>query len=182
MTSENSPSPPSQPGEWSLKQIEECFSRPLPKAMLGIIKEKGNAAYIPWYRAVTILNKYCPGWCWEIVKLQMSADRIFLVGRLSVPTSNGLIYREATGTEELKRLVLNEKTQNKEIAELAYGDPSSNAESMAFRRAAAKFGLGLQLYEKETTQQYPNQTKYNRNSYQQISPAPPTQPLNHEYR
>jgi hypothetical protein len=30
--------------------------------------------------------------------------------------------------------------------ELAYGDPSSNAESMAFRRAAARFGLGLYLY------------------------------------
>ncbi|QYO62305.1 hypothetical protein [Leptolyngbya sp. 7M] len=32
--------------------------------------------------------------------------------------------------------------------ELAYGDPSSNAESMAFRRAAARFGLGLYLYSK----------------------------------
>jgi len=32
--------------------------------------------------------------------------------------------------------------------EIAYGDPSSNAESMAFRRACAKFGLGLYLYSK----------------------------------
>jgi hypothetical protein len=31
--------------------------------------------------------------------------------------------------------------------EIAYGDPSSNAESMAFRRACANFGLGLDLYE-----------------------------------
>jgi len=27
-----------------------------------------------------------------------------------------------------------------------YGDPSSNAEAMALKRAAAKFGLGLYLY------------------------------------
>jgi len=31
----------------------------------------------------------------------------------------------------------------------SYGDPQSNAESMAFRRAAARFGLGLHLYEGE---------------------------------
>jgi hypothetical protein len=30
-----------------------------------------------------------------------------------------------------------------------YGDPSSNAEGMALKRAAAKFGLGLYLYHKE---------------------------------
>jgi len=36
-----------------------------------------------------------------------------------------------------------------ESVELAYGDPSSNAESMAFRQATAKFGLGLYLYEKD---------------------------------
>ncbi len=36
-----------------------------------------------------------------------------------------------------------------ETVELAYGDPSSNAESMAFRRAAAKFGLGLYFYSKD---------------------------------
>ena len=29
-----------------------------------------------------------------------------------------------------------------------YGDPTSNAESMALRRAAAKFGLALALYDK----------------------------------
>ena len=63
-----------------------------------------------------------------------SNNRLFLVGRLTIPTCKGNIYREATGTEEL--------------ACSSYGDPSSNAESMAFRRAAARFGLGLYLYKK----------------------------------
>ncbi|MGC9506191.1 hypothetical protein [Baaleninema sp.] len=51
-----------------------------------------------------------------------------------MPTADGMVVRHATGTEELNCN--------------SYGDPSSNAESMAFRRAAAKFGLGLYLYQK----------------------------------
>jgi hypothetical protein len=31
---------------------------------------------------------------------------------------------------------------------VCYGDPSSKAEAMALKRAAAKFGLGLYLYQK----------------------------------
>lgn len=57
--------------------------------------------------------------------------------------------REATGTEELKELTTDKTTGETITRELAYGDPSSNAESMAFRRAAARFGLGLYLYDKD---------------------------------
>ncbi len=66
-------------------------------------------------------------------------------GRLILNTVDGIIWKEATGTELLKEW--SEKKQ--EMTELAYGDPSSSAESMAFRRAAAKFGLGLYLYDKD---------------------------------
>jgi hypothetical protein len=48
-----------------------------------------------------------------------------------------VFYREATGTEE-------EPDEDEKM----YGDPSSNAEAMALKRAAAKFGLGLYLYQK----------------------------------
>jgi hypothetical protein len=53
---------------------------------------------------------------------------------LSIPCLEGVVSREATGTEdeELK----------------GYGDPSSNAEAMALKRTASKFGLGLYLYQK----------------------------------
>ncbi len=71
-----------------------------------------------------------------------------MVGRLTIPTSEGNVYREASGTEELKREKYNKDTNSYEMKEIAYGDPSSNAESMAFRRCAARFGLGLYLYEK----------------------------------
>lgn len=66
--------------------------------------------------------------------METTHERIFLIGRLTIPTSEGKISREASGTELLNCS--------------SYGDPSSNAESMAFRRACAKFGLGLYLYNK----------------------------------
>ncbi|MBE9040708.1 DUF1071 domain-containing protein [Oscillatoriales cyanobacterium LEGE 11467] len=141
---ENKLQPPSHPGEWTLKQIQDAIKRPLPQSMLKKLKDKGNAPYVPWFRVCPILDKYAPGWTWEIRSTHLSDDRIFIVGRLTLPTAGGDVWREATGTEELKRL--DRKTG--ELTELAYGDPSSNAESMAFRRAAAKFGLALYLYEK----------------------------------
>jgi hypothetical protein len=100
-------------------------------------KKTGQVAklpYIPWHTANRVLDKYAPGWTWEIVKLHTCENQLFLVGRLTIPTAEGNIYREATGTESLTTS--------------SYGDASSNAESMAFRRCAARFGLGLYLYDK----------------------------------
>ena len=129
------PAAPTAPRQLTLSQIEEILSRPLPKNLLRTKEIKGNKiTYIPWYAANRILSKYCLGWTWEIVNVQSTNDRIFLVGRLTIPTSEGNVYREASGTESLNCS--------------SYGDPSSNAESMAFRRACAKFGLGLYLYDK----------------------------------
>ncbi|MEM8723109.1 MAG: DUF1071 domain-containing protein [Cyanobacteria bacterium P01_G01_bin.39] len=147
--SSNKITPPSHPGEWSLVQIQEAFKRELPSGMLKKLpSDKGNAMYLPWYTVNKILDKYSPGWTWEIKDTLISRDRLFMVGRLTIPTSEGNIYREAAGTEELKRHTYDKKLERYVDKEIAYGDPSSNAESMAFRRCAARFGLGLYLYEK----------------------------------
>jgi hypothetical protein len=65
--------------------------------------------------------------------LNSVGGKLILIVRLSVPCAEGVVYREATGQED-------------EALE-SYGDASSNAESMSLRRAAAKFGLGLYLYD-----------------------------------
>jgi len=128
--------PPTAPAQWSLAEIQAALSRQIPPAMVSTRRQGGaTLTYIPWHVANRILDKYAPGWTWEICSTTTTSDRLFLVGRLSIPTSEGTVYREATGTELL-------------ICG-SYGDPSSNAESMAFRRAAARFGLGLYLYEKD---------------------------------
>lgn len=146
------PTRPTAPGEWSVTQIEQALSRRLPNEMVKIKTVDGKkVGYLPWYTVCDILDKYAPGWRWEIVSTTIapgftvqrtnrngeartieSMGRLVLVGRLTIPTSHGPISRDATGCEDL--LVA------------GYGDPSSNAESMAFRRAAAKFGLARYLY------------------------------------
>ena len=93
-----------------------------------------DITYIPWYQVNRILDKYCPGWTWQIVRMELTGKQLFMVGELSVLTRDGLVVRSASGCEDLDCS--------------SYGDPSSNAESMAFRRCAAKFGLGLYLYDK----------------------------------
>ena len=94
--------PPSIPGEWSLNQIIQALSRPLPQSLLATRRQGGkDLTCIAWHTANRLLDKYAPGWAWEINKLELSDTRIFLVGSLSIPTSDGLIIRSATGTESL---------------------------------------------------------------------------------
>lgn len=103
-------------------------------------KKKGGMTldYIPWYNAIKYLDYYAPGWRSEIRSVVWFDSRLILTVRLTIVAAEGETWREATGTEE-------EPEEGKQM----YGDPSSNAESMALRRAAAKFGLGLYLYDKK---------------------------------
>lgn len=155
---------PTFPGEWTIDQITDKLKRELPDSITETRKQgKSKLTYVPWYRVVVILDKYCPGWQWEVKSVQTSGNYLFLIGRLTIPTANGPITREATGYEKLEEerpikitdAEGNESTLKNEwgmpvtqLEPLAYGDPSSNAESMALRRAASKFRLGLYLYDK----------------------------------
>ena len=100
-------------------------------------QNKTHLPYIPWYYAIRYLDYFAPGWTSEVRAVHFSGERIVVVVRLSIPTDEGWMHREATGTEE-----------EPDEGEAMYGDPSSNSEAMAFKRAAAKFGLGLSLYDK----------------------------------
>lgn len=91
--------------------------------------------YIAWYDAAKYLDLYAPGWTYEIRNIQQVAAKVVLTVRLSIPTAEGIVFREATGHED--------------EAHESYGDPFSNSESQALRRAAAKFGLGQHLYHKQ---------------------------------
>ena len=99
--------------------------------------QKITLTFLPWYHAIRYLDFFAPGWCSEVRAVHWSLDRIVIVVRLSIPCAEGWMHREATGTSE-----------EPDDDETMYGDPSSNAEAMALKRAAAKFGLGLSLYDK----------------------------------
>jgi hypothetical protein len=133
---------PAHSGAWTIEKIEFYLSRNIPQSLLATKPVRDSKTgktthlwYVPWHQANKILSKYCPGWQWEIVSTQVAGERLILVGKLSIPTSTGWVSRSATGTEKLDCS--------------SFGDPSSNAESMAFRRSAARFGLGLYLYQEK---------------------------------
>jgi hypothetical protein len=118
----------------SIRDIIKDLSKPVAKRHLRTRKQGGKElTYISWYDAVKYLDHFAPGWFYEVRRIDSIAGKLILTIRLSIPCLEGIVYREATGQEE-------EDTNS-------YGDSSSNAESMALRRAAAKFGLGLYLYD-----------------------------------
>jgi hypothetical protein len=119
----------------SIRDIVRDLSKPVANRHLRTRKQGGKElTYISWYDAVKYLDHYAPGWCYEVRSMNSVGGKLIMTIRLSVPCLEGVVFREATGQEE-------EETTS-------YGDSSSNAESMALRRAAAKFGLGLYLYDK----------------------------------
>jgi hypothetical protein len=91
--------------------------------------------YISWHKAAELGDQRAPGWIGEVTNVYDIDKAVVVVYRIGVPTADlGVVWRSATGYEA------------KDTS--SYGDPSSNAESMAFRRAWAKHGLGLYLYDK----------------------------------
>ncbi len=131
-----------------IQDIIADLSKPIAKRHL-LTKRQGGAdlTFIPWYYAVKYLDLHAPGWSYDIryeghvpapEKLQSDKKthrgKVVVRVDLSIPCVEGVVTRSALGIEE--------------DVVTGYGDPTSNAESMALRRAAAKFGLGLYLYEK----------------------------------
>ncbi len=118
----------------SIREIVRDLSKPVAKRHLRSRKQGGREIkYIAWHDAVKYLDHYAAGWNYEIRSIDSIGGKLILNVRLSIPCLEGVVYREATGQED-------------ETLE-SYGDSSSNAESMALRRASAKFGLGLYLYD-----------------------------------
>jgi hypothetical protein len=122
-----------------LAEILADLSKPIaPKHLKEKKRGSSTLKYIPWYTAIKYLDYYAPGWKSEVRSVVWFDGRIVLTVRLTIVAAEGEFWREATGTEE-------EPDEGSQM----YGDPSSNAESMALRRAAAKFGLGLYLYDRK---------------------------------
>ena len=118
----------------SIRDIIKDLSKPIAQKHLRKRRQGGKEiTYLSWHDAVKYLDHFAPGWCYEIRSIESVAGKLIMIVRLSIPSAEGVTYREATGQED--------ETLD------SYGDSSSNAESMALRRACAKFGLGLSLYD-----------------------------------
>src|SRR5215468_9695314 len=123
-------------GPRSIRDIIADLSRPVNPQRLKQRTQGGRQLdYLPWYQAVRYLDNYAPGWRYEIRSVDQIGDNLVMVVRIVIPCAEGEVWREASALE-----VIEDPKR--------YGDAATNAESAALRRAAAKFGLCLNLYDR----------------------------------
>lgn len=134
-----------------IAQILADLAKPIPSKYLAQRQQGGTQlTYLPWFRCVALLDRCTGGhWDYSISSIHTTCDRLILTAKITIYAAEGSFSREATGTETLKEEYFDKKTQTKQIREWAYGDVASKAESMALRRAAAKFNLALYLYNRD---------------------------------
>jgi hypothetical protein len=143
-----------------LKSFDNPFDQYIEQKPVYSKKSKtGTVDYIPWYAICDILDQLAPGWEWE-VSCDYHGERTVVVGRLTIHGSDRSLTRSATGNE------------TNDCG--SYGDPCSNAEAMALRRAAAKFGIGRYLWAKSEKSQAKPQS-YSDQSPSNIFKSSPTQ-------
>ncbi|MCI0392151.1 MAG: Rad52/Rad22 family DNA repair protein [Acidobacteria bacterium] len=120
----------------SIQEIIADLSEPAKRRHLKTRSQGGKTlTYLPWYQAVRYLDLYAPGWRYEIRSVAQIGDNLVMTVRVVIPCLEGEIWREASALEKIED-------------SKRYGDAATNAESAALRRAAAKFGLCLYLYDK----------------------------------
>ncbi|KVH88062.1 hypothetical protein Ccrd_024553 [Cynara cardunculus var. scolymus] len=109
-----------------ISEILKELNKKVPDSLIRARTEANGFSikYIPWHIVNRIMNLHAPEWSGEVRRIDYSAD-----GKSVSVTYRVTIY----GTD----------------AEVGYGDPVQKAEAMAFRRACARFGLGLHLYHEE---------------------------------
>src|SRR5262249_23234406 len=119
----------------SIREIIADLSKPLAQRHLKTRKQGGHdITFIEWHTAVKYLDYHAAGWSYADKSVQLVGSLVTVIASISIPCLEGIITREATGCEDADSK--------------GYGDSVSNAEAMALKRAASKFGLGLYLYQK----------------------------------
>ncbi|PIN02058.1 hypothetical protein CDL12_25436 [Handroanthus impetiginosus] len=122
-----------------LSHILKELNKKVPESLLRVRTEPAgfSVKYIPWHVANRIMNLHAPEWSGEVRSITYSADgkSVTVVYRVTLYGTDAEIFRESTGTAS--------------VSDSGYGDPVQKAEAMAFRRACARFGLGLHLYHED---------------------------------
>ncbi|CAM8982072.1 unnamed protein product [Rhodiola kirilowii] len=118
-----------------LSEILRELNKRVPDSLIRTRVEDGfSIKYIPWHLVNRIMNLHAPEWSGEVRNITYSADgkSVSVVYRVTLYGVDAEMHRESTGTAPL--------------TDTGFGDPVQKAEAMAFRRACARFGLGLYLY------------------------------------
>lgn len=94
---------------------------------------KFKADYVHHAVLRDLLDYYAPGWEWRTHLFSVDG-KVYVTGTMTLHGSDASQARDGTGNED---------------SDLdGYGDPSSNSEAQALRRAAMAHGLGRHLWKK----------------------------------
>ncbi|XP_078182311.1 cobalt ion binding protein [Carex rostrata] len=119
-----------------LSEVLKKLNMKIPDSLICTYVEKNGVSlrYVPWHTLNRLLNLHAPEWSGEVRSIVYSPEgnKVSVVYRVTLHGTDSEIYREATGTSC--------------VDDTTFGDPVQKAEAMAFRRACARLGLGLQLY------------------------------------
>src|SRR5439155_934588 len=106
--------------------------RAVPPALVKTRKQGGTElSYLEWSSVADLLDIHAPGWDYEIKEVKQVGE--WVVATVAIIIDG--VRRENTGVEK--------------IDSNGYGDPISNAVAMAFKRCAAVFGVGRDLYQED---------------------------------
>ena len=134
----------------SWADIHNDLSKDVPQRLIKTRKQAGQTlSYIEWTTAVKLLDFYAPGWSGEVTHIVQSEGMIVISYRITIPTSDGPVSRSATGAEFTTHVDKSVYAENRAMYPTrftSYGEPATIAEAQAFKRAAAKLGIGLHLY------------------------------------
>ena len=97
-------------------------------------RKQGNTTltYVPWATLARHLHHRAPSWNWEIQSVQEVGGSVVVTGRLTIPTTDGLLHYSACASEPLESA--------------SKAPPAEVSASACLRRACALAGLGLELY------------------------------------
>lgn len=118
----------------NFRELREELNKPTDPNLIRRRQQGGTELdYLEWFSVNRLLNWHCPGWSGE-ASVTVAGEYVIVVYTISIPTEEGIVSRAAVGSEKLG----------------SGFDPVASAEQQAFKRAAARFGIGLDLYEKST--------------------------------
>jgi len=122
----------------SFKELRDTLNQPTDPSLIRSRRQGTvDIDYLEWFTVNRILDTYCPGWSGEAVVTTVG-DTVIVTYTIRIPTAEGVVSRSATGSEKLG----------------SGFDPVASAEQQAFKRAAARFGIGLDLYDKPAVRGY----------------------------
>ena len=137
-TSSNGTTAPTANGaaKFALRSTAETLadlSRPIDPRHLKTMQQGGvTLTYCPWHILARHLHHRSPGWCWEVQSVQEVGGSVVVTGRLTIPTTDGLLHYSGIASEPL------ESKSQAPAAEVAA--------SSCLRRSAALALLGLELW------------------------------------